>query len=1174
MSSKKRELDPNKNRNIDNSTFSSSSSSSPSSNNNTSKPTRLRPSQACDRCRSKKIRCDLKQPQCSACFSVGFECKFTDKLLRKTYPRGYTESLEERIRELEAENRKLSALSDMKQQQINYLQQQKQNDKNDPLCISSHPVDHILSSTNPDMTIQNSQPCASAVSDSSHVCDGICLQRTLHPQPVATSFNLNDPTSISFEQDKAPGLLAAKALDLLSNHEESTQLAMLVSLSVPRSTEEILFVPQLLSKIRQQYGFTSKQCLYSVTLLPSLKDDLPPPFLQQNSTMLLNSSMDLDTLINKNLWQIQNLYYFINTILKLNILPNLKSDPVSNKGPDIPEMEKNQFYLTFDEIDHLISLFMDHWSQLIPVLNKNDFMNDYAKFKKDIDSLQQHPVPEQPIINLLNIKYFACLLVALCQMGLIIEFKESRKPVTSKFSKLLSYYHHILHLLPRNSFFSVTTTSVRTLQLLSLLLYYFLNTGDIIQLYDLRGTIVTMSQQLRLHRCPSAVLTGSGQKMQKLEQSNRRRLFWCIYYLDVFASFQLGVPRLLKDHEIECALPFALEDTINSTNKVKLEGCVTNFSLAIIRFAKVMGNILDSIFKRTATTNDVVQIAIIHENALDGWRKSLPLEYQMELDVTGKTKLENLTFEKSLLIILYQLAKCMIQLPICAAAAIPILSDDPSTNVNIKTLPSYTALQQSVFSLLKIYGQLRDKYIPLPVNTSRIMTRFALIGAKESLEYTKYGKSFESNKEFLLNVVSEIEVNRRLELPGVISWYSLEILDLTINLILQTPALKGEKLEKFLQKKIDYYQTQMGITPISNITNSTEKRSKKRSSSIKTEAHKNKKKSKIFNKSKNNDTTTTTAAATSIINQKNKTDNSDNNNNNNCDTLHIFHENDKISKKPIDTSQNQLLEALQDDPILNGNPYRFSNLNLSNFFGSYIRLNEKISTDNIENATIATTTTNNNKITTVPPSLSNSINTVNSTTSPSYFAETNLYNLNNRESNLLTSHLSSISFSNLLPLTGNDGSLSQFNLNMLYDTGNLFESISSENNNLTNNKYSDNRGNEALSNNTINNSNDTNNINVSTDFSSIIDASLGLAPLLLDTTNVNGTRNDDNTHKVDTSCNDLIHPEMNETAHTSNPSNTNTNNNNNVHLAYPIKQPIGRERRRQVIEDISKWQNQ
>ncbi|KAI0164243.1 fungal-specific transcription factor domain-containing protein [Hypoxylon sp. FL1284] len=77
--------------------------------------------QACDRCRSKKIRCDGIRPCCTQCANVGFECRTSDKLSRRAFPRGYTESLEERVRQLETEVRELKDLLDAKDEKLDVL---------------------------------------------------------------------------------------------------------------------------------------------------------------------------------------------------------------------------------------------------------------------------------------------------------------------------------------------------------------------------------------------------------------------------------------------------------------------------------------------------------------------------------------------------------------------------------------------------------------------------------------------------------------------------------------------------------------------------------------------------------------------------------------------------------------------------------------------------------------------------------------------------------------------------------------------------------------------------------------------------------------------------------------------------------------------------------------------
>lgn len=83
--------------------------------------TQSRIAQACDRCRSKKVRCDGARPCCAQCAKVGLECQMSDILSRRAFPRGYTESLEERVRTLESEVRDLKNLLDEKDEKIDIL---------------------------------------------------------------------------------------------------------------------------------------------------------------------------------------------------------------------------------------------------------------------------------------------------------------------------------------------------------------------------------------------------------------------------------------------------------------------------------------------------------------------------------------------------------------------------------------------------------------------------------------------------------------------------------------------------------------------------------------------------------------------------------------------------------------------------------------------------------------------------------------------------------------------------------------------------------------------------------------------------------------------------------------------------------------------------------------------
>jgi hypothetical protein len=66
-------------------------------------------------------KADPLSRSCTQCLNVGFECKTSDKLSRRAFPRGYTESLEERVRCLEGEVRELKDLLDEKDEKIDML---------------------------------------------------------------------------------------------------------------------------------------------------------------------------------------------------------------------------------------------------------------------------------------------------------------------------------------------------------------------------------------------------------------------------------------------------------------------------------------------------------------------------------------------------------------------------------------------------------------------------------------------------------------------------------------------------------------------------------------------------------------------------------------------------------------------------------------------------------------------------------------------------------------------------------------------------------------------------------------------------------------------------------------------------------------------------------------------
>ncbi|KAJ5080817.1 fungal-specific transcription factor domain-containing protein [Penicillium angulare] len=62
---------------------------------------------ACERCYSRKTKCDRRVPQCSSCLKSRSTCQYSNKRRNRQLPAEYLESLEARLNDLEQENQRL-----------------------------------------------------------------------------------------------------------------------------------------------------------------------------------------------------------------------------------------------------------------------------------------------------------------------------------------------------------------------------------------------------------------------------------------------------------------------------------------------------------------------------------------------------------------------------------------------------------------------------------------------------------------------------------------------------------------------------------------------------------------------------------------------------------------------------------------------------------------------------------------------------------------------------------------------------------------------------------------------------------------------------------------------------------------------------------------------------------
>lgn len=809
-----------------------------------------RTAQACDRCRAKKLRCDGKFPACSLCAAAGLKCIVSDKLSRRAFPKGYTETLEERVRQLEAENTKLQGLVDLRDEQLAMT------GASGAHASQNNNIDRKLSISTfggPNLGTGKISPANDGLlSTHNHdeSCNCCAAPHAVHERPVSLAgslyhdgsmrlslsvmsdedFDTNSLLSLEDTQSlvesqifsqsyglqpikecgPAPGAFAAATAieqmqrkdqteDTLKEENKQRLLTGLVTASIPRSTEETLFIPTLLARICQLYGYNSKPAITTAHSLAALKENIN----------LSPSPDDIDAITKHE------------DILKI-IMD--KDSPVLSKNEGLKFIRLLDFPARA-ELDQLLTIFFLTWGSILPVLNKQMFLKNYLKLLEILESV--HSDDTQLVLDCELFEKFGAIMVLVVSLGTFSNRyadMNSSKMKLSQSRQRLGRYHQLIHEFIKANCIITKYGSMQSLQILTLALQYCFAVGDINTCYELRGRVITMAQQMRLHRCPAAVLGLSNSvaniSLQHAMQGERRILFWCIYCLDVYSSLNLGIPRLLKDYEIECAMPFSGKNDddddeknneniliINNTS-LTIFGKVSKESLAFMQYCKVLGNIMDSIFCRSEDV-EVLSKSMEKERILDCWRRDLPPELKFEIDVNGLSlqvdsgkqaaDFEEVswdTYSKAQinLIFLYYHAKILIYLPIISKygyhhnAGMSMKEKLSMRETDVATVvSSMTMIQQSSIQILKLLNHTASKsayVLPIPINIPRARARFSLLVAKGSLDYIKGGPLHHHLKQLLLETLLSFQLETENELSGGLTKNTLKLLDFSILSIL------------------------------------------------------------------------------------------------------------------------------------------------------------------------------------------------------------------------------------------------------------------------------------------------------------------------------------------------------------------------------------------------------
>lgn len=825
----------------------------------------VRTAQACDRCRAKKSRCDGKVPDCSTCLAVGIKCVVSDKLSRKAFPKGYTETLEEYVRQLEAENTKLQGLVHLRDEQlarssVEFLLVQKTeetdsqgigeksfNYSEDALsgaaCVdasalpsaadnrsaSCHGIDPLTDFTGH----QHNKSCGCSMNHSSVHNEPVSLAGSgpnfpkqeasgATESPQATQSALKDNSGFAHRSSHdshvgnlpAPGAFAAaSAFEQMhkETHENEVSkqqlLTNLVAAAIPRSTEETLFVPTLLAKVCQVHGYNSAAAKLTAMAIALLKEFEP------RAPSLTSDTKRSESLVFSIVMDVEG--------TKLSA----ESSFLFLSGLQLPSKV---------ELNHLLDIYFQNWGNVLPVLDQNVFLTNYVRYCE----VTANGYLSQKLVHSFELwEKLGALLVLTTTMALLsLKSHYLNSPNSAELAMYhdrLSTYNRLICNFIKPNCILTKYCSIESLQILTLALQYCLAIGDVATAYELRGRVITMAQQLRMHRCPAAVLGLSDNQndaeVQEFMQGERRILFWCVYCLDSYSSLILGLPRLLKDNEIECAMPFSDDGVgnerksvlvINNT-RLTIFGKVTQSALCFMQYCKVLGGIVDSVFSRSRDANDRDKAAR-QDRILDCWRRDLPPDLKFEIDVdgfslktnssSGKTDWSAYTREQILSMFLYYHAKILVYLPILSKygnhhnvglSAKEQIELDQSNKGSVVT--SMSMIQQSSLQILELlrFASVELLYLlPIPMNIEREQARFALLVAKGSIDYIKGGVLHQSLKKILSDTFGIFKYETNRGMLGALSKNSASLLQRAIDSVMgQKSELTKLKPKKGARKK-------------------------------------------------------------------------------------------------------------------------------------------------------------------------------------------------------------------------------------------------------------------------------------------------------------------------------------------------------------------------------------
>ncbi|KAF6810869.1 3-carboxy-muconate cycloisomerase, partial [Colletotrichum sojae] len=262
---------------------------------------------------------------------------------------------------------------------------------------------------------------------------------------------------------------------------------------------------------------------------------------------------------------------------------------------------------------NILAATIDRWTPLYPIVHKHSTLEAFQRLLDD---------PEHGDLSILYQVLGLLSLGTLGHAGTCIRSHQHFLCLSDKYYAMSATLTSKLHERP----------CLPTLQGLEIAQIYLQLSSRYSVASQLGGMATRMAQNLGLHRHSQRF------KFDPLETELRRRVWWCQYSLDTFSSAYHGMPRLIRDQDVDTDLPSRVDHDQVSRESVAFplpgERSPVDTALCMFKLAVIVGEALEKLYSTTRRRGGVAKIARL-EAELAMWERMLPTDKMADPEDEG-----------------------------------------------------------------------------------------------------------------------------------------------------------------------------------------------------------------------------------------------------------------------------------------------------------------------------------------------------------------------------------------------------------------------------------------------------------------------------------------------------------------------------------------------------------